>query len=110
MKRMLISLTVLLVVVFIFALIVSQWREPRVTLNIPFFPAMQVSVEGLAYVSFFTGLLLAGIIATANDLMLRRRFRAMLLEQRQRLEKSGRAEPESDNSETSSAKDKTPAQ
>jgi hypothetical protein len=85
-KRVLTSMIVFLVVFVIFALVVGQLRGKLVQLQIPFFPTVQTSAEALAYISFFIGLSLSGIIAIAGDLALRRRFRMMLLEQRKQLE------------------------
>lgn len=89
MKRVLTSLVTFLTVFVVFALIISPLRSTPVALTILFFPTVRTSAEALAYISFFIGLLLAGIIAMASDLALRRRFRIMLLEQRKRLEGTG---------------------
>jgi len=80
-KRVLTSTVVLLVVFVVFALVVGQLRTEIVGLRIPFFPTIQISVEALAYVSFFIGLLLATAIALAGDVALRKRFRAMMRDQ-----------------------------
>jgi hypothetical protein len=85
-KRVLTSVVVFLVVFVVFALVVGQLRGKLVQLQIPFFPTVQTSAEALAYVSFFIGLSLSGIIAIAGDLALRRKFRMILLEQRKQLE------------------------
>lgn len=102
MKRVLINLTVLLVVFVIFALVVGQLRDKPVDLRIPFFPTVRLSVEALAYASFFIGLLLAGVMAMAGDLALRRRFRTMLLEQRRHAEEEERAAATGSGEETRS--------
>ncbi len=86
MKRILTNLTVLLVVFVVFALIISPLRNTPVGLTILFFPTIQTSAETLAYISFFIGLVLAGVIAIGNDFALRKKFRAMQLEQRKRLD------------------------
>lgn len=99
MKRVMTSLTFLLVVFVIFALIVSPLRQKTVDLTILFFPTITTSVEALAYVSFFLGLVLATWIAFVGDLALRRRFRAMQVEQDKRL----KAASESKDATTSSA-------
>jgi hypothetical protein len=85
MKRALTSLVVLLVVLVAFALIIGPLRGTPVKLSILFFPTIQTSAEALAYASFFIGLLLATGIAFAGDMALRKRFRAMMLEQSKRL-------------------------
>lgn len=84
MKRVLTSLAVLLVVFVVFALIIGPLRTTSIKLNILFFPTIQTSAEALAYASFFIGLLLATVIALAGDMALRKRFRAMMLEQTRR--------------------------
>lgn len=86
MKRILTSLVTFLTVFVVFALIISPLRSTSVDLTILFFPTVRTSAEALAYISFFIGLLLAGVIAMAGDLALRRKFRTMLLEQRKQLE------------------------
>lgn len=89
MKRVLTSLVVLLVVFIVFALVIGPLRTTLIKLTIPFFPTAQVSVEAVAYVSFFVGLLLATGIAFVGDMALRKRFRAMTHEQGKRLKTSG---------------------
>jgi uncharacterized metal-binding protein len=88
-KRVLTSLTVLLVVFVIFALIIGPLRKTPVELSILFFPTITTSAEALAYVSFFIGLLLATMIAFAGDMALRKRFRTTMLEQGKRQKTSG---------------------
>jgi len=75
MKRKLINLLILVVVFVIFALVVGQFRDQTVELTLPFFVTSKVSVEGVAYVSFFTGLLLAAGIAVSRERALRRNHR-----------------------------------
>jgi len=75
MKRKLINLLILIVVFVIFTLVVGQFRDQTVELTLPFFVTSKVSVEGIAYVAFFTGLLLAGGIAASRELALRRAHR-----------------------------------
>ena len=81
MKRVLTSMAVLLVVFVVFALLAGQLRTEMVGLRIPFLRTIQISVEALAYISFFIGLLLATAIAVAGDMALRKRFRAMMRDQ-----------------------------
>jgi TRAP-type C4-dicarboxylate transport system permease small subunit len=83
-KRVLTSLAVLLVVFVVFALIIGPLRTTSIKLNILFFPTIQTSAEALAYASFFIGLVLATVIALAGDMALRKRFRALMLEQTRR--------------------------
>ncbi|MCX6084894.1 MAG: hypothetical protein NTX94_00440 [Caldiserica bacterium] len=85
MKRVLTSLTVLLVVFVIFALVIGPLRKTPVELGILFFPTVTTTAETLAYVSFFIGLLLATVIAFIGDIALRKRFRAAMLEQSKRM-------------------------
>jgi len=85
MRRVLTSLTVFLVIFVVFALVISPLRQQSVQLTILFFPTITTSVEAVAYVSFFIGLLVATWIAVVGDLALRRRFRAMQIDQNKRL-------------------------
>ncbi len=85
MRRVLTSLTVFLVIFVVFALVISPLRQQSVQLTILFFPTIATSVEAVAYVSFFIGLLVATWIAVVGDLALRRRFRAMQIDQNKRL-------------------------
>ncbi|HWQ21593.1 MAG TPA: hypothetical protein VN478_02550 [Clostridia bacterium] len=89
MKRVLTSTVLLLVVFVVFALVVGQFRDKPVALTVPFFATMHPSVEAVAYVSFFIGLLLATVIALAGDVALRKRFRAMTLDQSRHSKTSG---------------------
>jgi len=84
-KRVLTSLTTFLVVVVIFALIVSPLRQKTVDLTILFFPTITTSVEALTYAAFFLGLILAASIAIEEDIMLRKRCRKALLDQKKLL-------------------------
>ncbi len=84
MKRVLSSLALLVVVFVIFALVIGPLRKTPVELTILFFPTVRTSAEALAYVSFFIGLSLATVIAFAGDMALRKRFRAMMLDQTRR--------------------------
>ncbi len=75
MKRKLINALILIVVFVIFALVMGQFRDQTVDLTLPFFMTTKVSVEGIAYVSFFTGLLLAAGIGASRELALHRSHR-----------------------------------
>jgi hypothetical protein len=110
MKRLLTSLAILLIVFVIFALVVSQLRSKVIDLNILFFRTVHTSAEALAYVSFFIGLLLAGVITEADVMALRKRSRALLLEQRKRFEAANQTDAATARKDANSAEDRTPSQ
>jgi len=105
-KRVLTSLTVLLVVFVIFALVISPLRKTPVELGILFFRTITTSAETLAYVSFFIGLLLATLIAFIGDLALRKRFRAAMFEQSKRMKDIADSKDATTKASTASSEDR----
>jgi hypothetical protein len=110
MKRLLTSLAILLIVFVVFALVVSPLRSTPVEVGFLFFPIVQTSAEALAYVSFFIGLLLAGIITEVDAIALRKRYRAMLLEQRKRFETANQTDAPTAQTDANSVEERTPPQ
>jgi hypothetical protein len=71
---------------------------------------VHTSAEALAYVSFFIGLLLAGIITEVDVIALRKRSHALLLEQRKRFEAANQTDAATVRKDANSAEDRTPPQ
>ncbi len=88
MKRLLTSLTILLIIFVIFALVVGQLRDKSIDLRVPFLPTIHTSAEALAYVSYLVGFAPAALLALAGMTSVRRRYRGILAEQRKAAESS----------------------
>src|SRR5664280_1745763 len=108
MKRVLTSLVVFLVMFVIYALIIGQLRGEPVELRLLFFPTIKMSAEGLGYASFFIGLLLATGIAFAGYMALRKRFRAMMLDQNKLLKSDSQSKDIADITTTLPRERKSP--
>jgi len=90
-KRLLTSLTILLIIFVIFALVVGQLRDKSIDLRVPFLPTIHTSAEALAYVSYLVGFIPAALLALAGMTAVRRKYRGILAEQKKTAGSSAQA-------------------